>query len=329
MNFVNRVIDSGGKFKRIKPQNEDLKKSGLFNPSVMVDGDKIYVSFRSSTYSIYYSENQKYSIGGQYLDYIKPDNQEFIVATNYICELNDELNMKTCCKVQTDKFDTEPRWKYSGLEDPRLVKWDNKFLLVGVRRDDNHLGQGRIELSEIQYNGKTAIEVNRDRLPTPYDIDTYCEKNWMPIIDEPYRMVKWSNPTEVVTWNPESKTIFQELLREQSESVPNLMRGGSQVIKHNEKFLTIIHEVTNKTVDGKFTMEYYQRFVEWDRQWNIVRVSNPFKMLGGGIEFVSGMAIYGDDLLISFGFQDCLAFILKVPFTVVDNFLKEENTYAI
>lgn len=82
-------------------------------------------------------------------------------------------------------------------------------------------------------------------------------------------------------------------------------------------------------MDGKFTMEYYQRFVEWDRQWNIVRVSNPFKMLGGGIEFVSGMAIYGDDLLISFGFQDCLAFILKVPFTVVDNFLKEENTYAI
>ena len=56
MNFVNRVIDGGGRFKRIKPQNEQLQKMGLFNPSIMVDGEKIYVSFRSSTYSMYYSE---------------------------------------------------------------------------------------------------------------------------------------------------------------------------------------------------------------------------------------------------------------------------------
>ena len=46
MNFVNRVINSGGRFKRIKPLNEDLEKAGLFNPSIFVDGDKIYCSFR-------------------------------------------------------------------------------------------------------------------------------------------------------------------------------------------------------------------------------------------------------------------------------------------
>jgi len=73
MNFVNRVINGGGKFKRIQPKDEQLKRMGLFNPSIMVDGEKIYVSFRSSTYSLYYSENQRYTLGDQYLDYIKPD----------------------------------------------------------------------------------------------------------------------------------------------------------------------------------------------------------------------------------------------------------------
>jgi predicted GH43/DUF377 family glycosyl hydrolase len=329
MNFVNRVIDGGGKFKRIQPQDIELKKTGIFNPSIMVDDGKIYVSFRNSTYTLYYSENLRYTIGDHYLDYIKEDSEDFIRTSNYICELTDELNVKSCLKVQTKDFDREPQWRYAGLEDPRLVKWDNKLFLVGVRRDDNVDGRGRIELSEIKLDGQSAIEVGREKLPTPFDDDSYCEKNWMPILDEPYRFVKWTNPTEVVVWNPETKKTYQELHNNQNESIPQLFRGGSQVVKIGEKFLTIIHEVTHDQVDGKFTMSYMQRFIEWDRDWNISRVSHPFRMLGGGIEFVSGMAIYGDDILISFGFQDSLAFLLKVPFNIVEEFLNEEVSYAV
>jgi len=328
MNFVNRVINSGGRFKRIKPLNEDLEKAGLFNPSIFVDGDKIYCSFRSSTYSLYYSENKKFAIGNQYLDYIKPDNSDFIKTTNYICELTDELNVRKCSLVQTDKFDQDPLWKYSGLEDPRLVKWDNKFQLIGVRRDDNDRGQGRIEVSELEM-GDQVVVVNRTKLPTPFNIDSYCEKNWMPILDEPNRLVKWSNPTEVVGWNPETNVVWQELYREQDDSIPQIFRGGSQVINFNDKFLTIVHEVEHTEIDNKFTMSYKQRFVEWDQEWNIFRVSNPFRMLGGGIEFVSGMAVHGEDILISFGFQDCMAFILRVPSSVIENFLNKENSYAV
>lgn len=329
MNFVNRVINGGGSFKRIQPQDAKLKKTGVFNPSIMVDGEKIYVSFRNSTYTLYYSENERYTIGNQYLDYIKPDDDKFIKTTNYICELTDELNVRKCFKVDTDKFDKEPLWRYAGLEDPRLVKWDNKFFLVGVRRDDNVDGKGRIELSEIKLNEESAIEIGREKLPTPFNTDSYCEKNWMPILDEPYRFVKWTNPTEVVVWDPETKETFQELHNEQDESIPQLFRGGSQVIKIGEKFLTIVHEVTHDQIEGKFTMSYMQRFIEWDREWNISRVSHPFRMLGGGIEFVSGMAIYGDDVLISFGFQDSLAFMLKVPFNIIEEFLNEEVSYAV
>ena len=332
MNFVNRVINGGGKFKRIQPKDEQLKRMGLFNPSIMVDGEKIYVSFRSSTYSLYYSENQRYTLGDQYLDYIKPDNDNFIRTTNYICELTDELNVKSCFKVDTDKLDKEPLWKYAGLEDPRLVKWDDRVFLVGVRRDDNVNGQGRIELSEIKLNEGSVVEIRRDKIPLPYDYgsDSYCEKNWMPILSEPYRFVKWTNPTEIIVWHPEHNGKTEQVFcLPQNESIPQTFRGGSQVIKIGERFLTIIHEVTHDEIDGKFTMFYEQRFVEWDRQWNITRVSKRFKMLGAGIEFVSGMAIYGDNILISFGFQDCISFILSVPFDLIENFLAEESSYAV
>ena len=41
------------------------------------------------------------------------------------------------------------------------------------------------------------------------------------------------------------------------------------------------------------------------------------------------MAVHGEDILISFGFQDCMAFILRVPSSVIENFLNEENSYAV
>jgi hypothetical protein len=49
--------------------------------------------------------------------------------------------------------------------------------------------------------------------------------------------------------------------------------------------------------------------------------------LGGDIEFVTGAAIYKGDLLVSFGFQDNAAFILRMPSAVVDELVSEALTY--
>ena len=36
---------------------------------------------------------------------------------------------------------------FIGLEDGRLLKWNDKYYLTGVRRDTTTNGQGRMELS--------------------------------------------------------------------------------------------------------------------------------------------------------------------------------------
>jgi hypothetical protein len=53
----------------------------------------------------------------------------------------------------------------------------------------------------------------------------------------------------------------------------------------------------------------------------------PLDFLGGDIEFVTGAAIYKGDLLVSFGFQDNAAFILRMPSAVVDELVSEALTY--
>ena len=74
--------------------------------------------------------------------------------------------------IDTSLLDQEPKWEFVGLEDARIVIWDGKTYLCGVRRDTTTNGEGRMELSEI-VDGK---EVNRYRIEPPNG-HTYCEKN--------------------------------------------------------------------------------------------------------------------------------------------------------
>jgi predicted GH43/DUF377 family glycosyl hydrolase len=41
------------------------------------------------------------------------------------------------------------------------------------------------------------------------------------------------------------------------------------------------------------------------------------------IEFSCGMSQYGDDYLITFGFQDNAAYVLKVPGNVLEDFIND------
>ena len=79
-------------------------------------------------------------------------------------------------KVDTTSLDKEPLWEFVGLEDGRLVKWDGKYYLTGVRRDVDHIGTGRMELSEIDIQRDKVTEVKRSRIPAPPPDRSYCEK---------------------------------------------------------------------------------------------------------------------------------------------------------
>ena len=62
----------------------------------------------------------------------------------------------------------------------------------------------------------------------------------------------------------------------------------------------------------------------WDKDWNIVKVSRRFSFLEGEIEFAVGMCEYGSDYLITFGFQDNAAYVVRVDQEFVKNYIFEE-----
>jgi hypothetical protein len=241
--------------------------------------------------------------------------------------LNDELSMISNTVIDTSKLDVNALWEFVGEEDCRLVQWEGDYYAIGVRRDTTTNGVGRMELSKIELDKKqwVAKEVSRLRIPAPGEDNSYCEKNWMPILDEPYHFVKWTSPTEVVRTYPDLPARCDQVSLTASKLAPVDLRGGTQVVFWGEYYIAINHEVNLyhnylKQKDGI----YRHRLCVWDKDFNLIGFTPvPFSFLDGMIEFACGAAIHNGDLLISFGFQDNAAFVLRTPGKLIDEMITE------
>ncbi len=305
----------------------DSSGTGLMNPSIYIDGQTILVNLRHVNYTLWHSEHKKFEHRYGPLQYLHPENDIHLRTWNYMCIMNPDLTIKQVTKVDTSAHDKDPIWEFIGLEDARLVRWDHKLWLTGVRRDTTTHGEGRMELSEINMFLDRVTEDSRKRIPAPGDNTSYCEKNWMPVLDQPFTYVKWSNPTEVVKYDidtGQTHTIFADA-GPRIPGVPDF-RGGSQVIPYGDNYIALVHE-TNlfNSPAGKKDATYRHRFVMWDRSWKLLAYTDAFSFMNADIEFCCGAAWHDNHLLVTFGFQDNCAFVLKIPKTCVDEFIQQAN----
>ena len=328
-NFVKLALQDGGAIKPLIVPANITKGTGLMNPSIFNDGGKLKVVIRHVNYTFYHSENKLFLHPWGPLTYLHPENDQHLRTENYYGELDNaiDLNLNRVTKIDMSFGDTyEPKWEFVGLEDARLVRWDGKLFITGVRRDTTTNGQGRMELSEINVTSDSVKEVSRFRIPTPIDPKSYCEKNWMPILDKPYHFIKWCGPTEIVKAIPETQGCEQVLLAKDHPGIRRDLRGGTQAIKIGNHYVAITHEVDLFKSDvGRKDAVYHHRWIVWDENWNIVKHSKEFFFLDAQVEFAIGMCQSNNDVVITFGFQDNAAYVLRCPISTVMNFIEENS----
>lgn len=301
------------------------------NPSIYIDDDgDILVNLRHVNYTLYHSENrQLFPSRWGPLSYLHPEKDQRLVTENYICRLNDDLIMTNFAHVDMLKLH-EPIWEFVGLEDCRLVQWEGQYYLIGVRRDTTTNGQGRMEYSHVTLDKENwvATETKRVRIPAPAPDTSYCEKNWVPILHKPYHFVKWTSPVEIVKADPNEPKTEQVSVR-QGLVTPMDQRGSSHVIRWKDHYISITHDVNLfKNYLNQKDGHYFHRLLVWDDDMNLIGISKQFKFLDGLIEFCVGAACHNGDLLISFGFQDNAAFVLRTPGSIVDELVEEALNYG-
>jgi hypothetical protein len=324
-NFVKVALENGGSIHPLIIPTDTLKGPSLTNPSIYLDGDTIRVNLRNINYTLYHSEKRIFEHHWGPLVYIHPENDLKLRTWNVMCELDEDLRIKKYQHIDTSKFPDKELWEFVGLEDCRIVRWHGKLYVCGVRRDLDQVGTGRMELSELEITENGIKEVAQYRIPTPGDNSSYCEKNWMPIIDMPFHFVKWTNGTEIVKYDIETGTTTQTNLTDWKELGCIDLRGGSQVIPYDENHRFALNHETflTKSEAGRKDGIYRHRFIVWDKDWNIVKVSKRFSFLEANIEFAVGMCEYKNDYLMTFGFQDNAAYLLRAPKKFVKDYIFE------
>ena len=333
MNLVQKTVQQGGKLRPLIIPASVTGGTGLMNPSPFVDDDgDILLILRHINYTLYHSENnQRFpSIWGP-LSYLHPEQDQRLVTTNYLCRLDSDYNIINYTKIDTSQLDVNPIWTFVGMEDARLVKWNGKYYGTGVRRDTTTNGVGRMELQELEIDKEnwTAKEVSRVRIEAPVNKESYCEKNWMPLLDKPFHYVKWTSPTEVVEADPVTGESKQLSVTE-GIWAPSDQRGGSQVLKWGKHYIAITHEVVlYKNYLKQKNGTYRHRLCVWDKDFKLVGLSpESFSFLDGQIEFVCGAAIVNKNLVIGFGFVDNAAFVLEIPKDLVNEMIEEALSYG-
>lgn len=324
-NFVKYCLLHGGTIRKLDIESNLTNNTGICNPSILIDGHITRLVLRNVNYALWNCDNE-YKFTSPYgpLCYITPDDDLNLRTKNFLCEINPDQTIST--ELIEMKFDTKPLWEFVGLEDCRLVRWDGKLYITGVRRDTTTNGQGRMELSEISDSG---VELSRVRIKAPGDDSSYCEKNWMPILDMPFHYIKWCNPLEIVKVNPitgDSEIVIEKQIPDSTENLnPDYMatRGSSQVVRCGDYYIAITHlchlwmnEKNQKSGSG-----YFEQFFLWDSDWNLVKISQPFKFAEFGIEFTNGLAVKDNVAYIPFALQDGISFLLTVNIQTVLDFI--------
>ena len=262
------------------------------NPSIINRDGELLAIIRTVNYRI--DEYGRYLIRG--LADGSVNNSNPINTRNFLVGLDNGLNLISRVMYELDHMDVMPDPPVYplvvGLEDMRLFHVGHILFASATVRQLRQDGLPEQVCVEIAANG--YLENMKRLVHEPLA----CEKNWMPILDHSHR---WMYRCNEITDGHGSNLKFD------CPRDIGALGGGSQVIPFHQGYLAIVHEA--RQIPGRPTRYYLHRFVSWDADFNIVKISKPFGFHEKTIEYAMGLCWHPDGkrLIISYGFKDCEA----------------------
>ncbi|HXP28497.1 MAG TPA: hypothetical protein VN804_01970, partial [Solirubrobacteraceae bacterium] len=264
-----------------------------FNPSIASDGaDGFRMIVRTANYEIergvLHAEGVLHNI-------------------NYLVSLDAELSVREIEPlVDRARRPKVHDSQIAGYEDCRLIDFDGRWLASATVCDMNE--HERREIALLSFDGAWIALAQPLAGPDP----ERHEKNWMPFVrDSELHFLYSCSPTIVLRCDVETGAVEQ--VSESDAPEADGFRGGSQGVRVEDGHLFVIHE----TVREARLLRYLHRFVLLDDQLRLAALTPRFTFTGDSVEFCAGMAVRGDDLVLSFGVSDAAAGLAVLPLPAV------------
>lgn len=308
---VQRIVDVGLPIA-VEP------RWSLFNPSVCLDEDGgLAMIVRSSNYRLVRSQ------------YDIVDGGQTIRTRNAFVRLAHDLTVTHAQWIDDREVRVEtPSYPVEGLEDARLFRHAAEWWLSAAYREHSDSGAIRQLVARI---GDDASLTNSHLLASPvepFDLAARLyEKNWMPMPSaEPDRLrYVWGVDPFVV--------VEADLLTNQVVPVgapprrvhAHALRGSSQVVDTPVGLIGIVHEVDEDLHHAsRPSRAYVHRLIRIDGTQ--CHAGPAWVIEEPGLEFVAGLALRDDRLLISYGRDDATARIAECLWSDVIDLLPLVDT---
>jgi glycosyltransferase involved in cell wall biosynthesis len=256
-----------------------------FNPSLVVRDGRIEVIARASNYCI--------DDAGRYCYVSTP-----VRTRNHLLTLDDSLEPVASRALVEDESSALPGAPVAGLEDCRPFELDGRLCCVFTIRDRNPAWRCEVGFGEISAAGVVSVQPLRG-----YRDDVH-QKNWVPLVrDGELYFVYSTDPLIVLSRD------LREVARHEPPRALDHLRGSSQAVAVDGGWLYLTHDVT-RFGDKRV---YLHRFVLLRDDFTFAGATEAFYFLDRQTEFAPGLALLGDQLLVTFGTNDRDPWIASVP----------------
>lgn len=197
-----------------------------------------------------------------------------------------------------------------GFEDSRLFGWDDRLWTLSTVREWNEAGwceQVLAPVTSARGYGEDWKVVSKQG---------QHEKNWMP-------WVKDGELRFVYRLGHLVDAEGADICRYDCGFNVERISGGSQVVQVDERtWLALVHEAG--FLPGRFNRFYQHRFVVFRPNGAVDRISPPFFFHDRQIEFCAGLAVFGKQLMVSYGVRDCEAWTATIDTEEVLRFVYKD-----
>jgi len=293
------------------PSIPDIKNyKNIHNPSITTVGNKVYINIRSSNYHVSTENNELCYKVYDNDDIINISHEHPVSTLNFLCTLDSNWNIVEHTLLVNDENFFKFKWTVKGIEDIRIIEYNNDIYFVGNTREATIQRMPRMVLGKIKNNNVESIT-----LLNSYE-DTKCQKNWSPFVYNNKLLMLYSFDPLIIL-EPDLNTGTCTVFKSQQQT-KNYSRfsGGSQGFYINDYLYFITHEIVHE--NGRY---YFHRFIKMNKDLEIVAVSVPFYFENWGIEYVAGATFDSqkNDILISWGNKDKSAYITSLPYENLAN----------
>lgn len=258
------------------------------NPSVAVIDGTIKAIVRTVSYRIL--PNGTYDYNGL----------ASIRSTSFYASFDDELRLAYAVELERPTGLPVPTtFEVLDLEDMRLIPYNGEIYANACVLEQN------TEFWREQYLVKINPDTGETTFPRRIDPDftpKQHEKNWMPILGSGPLSFMYKPGVVMDYWGTKVRDNPPTLAVDQ-------IAGGGQVIEFEGGWLAIVHTAQPDPNNGK---RYYQhRFMWYDHEFVLQKVSRPFVFFDKQVEFAAGLALHptAPQVIVSFGVRDCEAWL--------------------